>query len=127
MCRGFGRTQRQILALIKARPDEAWPVDDLCRAVYQTDLKPTRAQINSLTRALKMPLPGWWTFGKIWPDCRWFLYDASRRNKVSVLLAVTDLRDAFTEIKPTEPMRAFEVERDGEGRIVRVVGERAAE
>ena len=112
MCRGFGRTQRQILALIKARPDEAWPVDDLCRAVYQTDLKPTRAQINSLTRALKMPLPGRWTFGKIWPDCSWFLCDASRRNKVSVLLTVIDL----------EPMRAFEVELDGEGNVVRVVG-----
>jgi hypothetical protein len=112
MCRGFGRTQQAILALIAAEPGP-WTVEELVGAIYPGDGAPTRSQLNSLTRALKsMTLPGKWTFGRIWPDCRMFLYDARRRNDVGVRLAVIE-----------EPMRAFEVEIDGEGNVVRVVGE----
>jgi hypothetical protein len=97
MSKGPGRIQRAILALINAKPDEAFTVEDLCRRIYPGGVKPTRAQLGAVTRALTMPLPGKWTFGKIWPDCRWWLFDASRAPEVRVLL--TELPDAWTEVE----------------------------
>ena len=65
MCRGAGKVQRSILALIEARPDEAFVVIDVAESIYAC-AKPTRAQIDAVSRALKtMRLPGEWRSGYV--------------------------------------------------------------
>ena len=82
MSKGLGRTQRAILALIAAQPDEAWDLEALCRAIYPGDPKPSRSQLGATVRALKMPLPGQWKFGYVDARRRW-LYDASNLDAVA--------------------------------------------
>jgi hypothetical protein len=83
MSRGLGKTQRQILATIAARPDEAWDVEALCRAIYPGDPKPSRSQLGATVRALKsMKLPGRWKFGYVDARRRW-LYDTSNLDAVA--------------------------------------------
>jgi hypothetical protein len=85
MCRGLGKVQRSILALLEARPGEAFTVCDVAEAIYpgcakpRTDLepapgmggrfpraKPPRPQIDAIARALKtMRLPGGWRTGYV--------------------------------------------------------------
>jgi hypothetical protein len=83
MSKGLGKTQRAILKLIAAHADEAWPIEDLCRSIYQTDLRPTRAQTNAVVRALMMPLPARWRFGYVGRDRRRWLYDAGNLKAVT--------------------------------------------
>jgi hypothetical protein len=95
MSRGLGRVQREILALTKVQPGP-WTVEELCRLVYKfqpgLNLPTKRAQRVAVGRALKsMVLPGKWRVGRIWPDCRTFLYDASRENDVGVTVTTTEV------------------------------------
>jgi hypothetical protein len=64
MSRGLGKVQRSILALIEARPGEAFVVRDLVQAI-DGSAKPTRPQIDAIVRALKMRLPGEWRSGYV--------------------------------------------------------------
>jgi hypothetical protein len=77
MSKGYGKTQRAILRLIaRAKPDDGWSIEELCERIYG-DSTPTRAQIGSVKRALKMKLPGTWRTGCTWPGRRSWLYDSS--------------------------------------------------
>ena len=100
MSKGPGRIQRELLALMAT---EAGPrsIEQLCGLLYPGYLKPTRAQLGTVHRALeRMALPGTWTTGRIRPDRRQWLYDASRTRwtDLSVHLTVADLSDTSTEI-----------------------------
>jgi hypothetical protein len=81
MCRGLGRVQRKILALIaRAKPDDGWSIEELCRQIFGGST-PTRAQLGSVARALKMKLPGTWKVGRKWGrNHRWWLYDRSNAD-----------------------------------------------
>jgi hypothetical protein len=82
MSRGLGKTQRTILALVAAHPDEAWNLTELCGLIYPSNMEPTRAQTNAVSRALRMTLPGRWTFGYFGGRGRW-LFDAGNLDAVA--------------------------------------------
>jgi hypothetical protein len=118
MSKGPGRVQRSILALIKEHPGEAFTVEDVSRAIYQTNLKPTRAQLVAVDRALKsVKLPSRWKVGYIQGHRRPWLFNERNLASVSrrahrlqtfVLSYQGDLADMSTTIelnerKPPEP------------------------
>jgi hypothetical protein len=97
MCRGLGKVQRSILALIEAQPDEAWPVRDVAEQIYPGCAKPTRPQIDAVARALKtMPPPGKWKVGYVQGDRRRWLYD----DVEAVARRVWRLEEIEVEVKP---------------------------
>jgi hypothetical protein len=65
MCRGPGRIQQEITALIAANPDDAWTLGELCGLIYygQRSCSPTPEKKHrvAVTRALRqMELPPLW-------------------------------------------------------------------
>src|SRR5690606_16679281 len=54
MSRGYGRTQRALIAMFERRPDELFAIDDLVAAVYpeQTVTQVQRDYINAVMRKL---------------------------------------------------------------------------
>jgi len=65
MCRGPGRIQQEIAALIAANPDDAWTTGELCGLIYygQRSYAPTPEKKHrvAVTRALRqMELPPLW-------------------------------------------------------------------
>jgi hypothetical protein len=64
MCRGPGRIQQEITALIAANPDDAWTTGELCGLIYgQRSYAPTPEKKHrvAVTRALRqMELPSLW-------------------------------------------------------------------
>jgi len=109
MSRGLGKTQRAILALIAAHPDEAWDITELCGLIYPSNMEPTRAQTNAVSRALRMTLPGRWTFGYVDGRHR-LLHDANNLDAVAqqlhrlrtIVLVYDDLADVSTTIELNE-------------------------
>jgi hypothetical protein len=109
MSRGLGKTQRAILALIAAHPDEAWNLTELCGLIYPSNMEPTRAQTNAVSRALRMTLPGRWTFGYVDGRHR-LLYDANNLDAVAqrlhrlqtFVLTYRELGDVSTLIELTD-------------------------
>ena len=61
MSRGFGRVQREIVALFEVDPDGAWTTTELCKRIYPVQEVEKRHRV-AVARALRgkiFPTPGW--------------------------------------------------------------------